>query len=84
MLCSKSGVKIYTTLGLQGLNTREYTIKQLAKYTIHTRKIKCFNRYTKIHTRKDNLLIHEYTIHDFLVLELSSYLYSYLIYPNLF
>ena len=26
----------------------------------------------KIHTRIHNLLIHEYTIHDFLVLELSS------------
>ena len=47
------------------LNTREYTIKLLAKYTIHTRKIKIFNRYTKIHTQIHNLRIHEYTIHDF-------------------
>ena len=47
------------------LNIRKYTIIKLAKYTIHTRKIKFFNRYTKIHTRINNLLIHEYTIHDF-------------------
>ena len=33
------------------LNTTEYTIKKLAKYTIHTQTIKNFNRYTKIHTR---------------------------------